>query len=1558
MPNKKVKMNSLIHRCFTTFLLNLIVLLSLPIGSQAETQNTSKTNIPLKVKIVFDTAEGHTIPDDYVRNISLWKYDCSDFVDEVILKKENNWEYTFQIPEDEFLGYADYRIADTNNITDGSESEHLIITTGTGTIENPLTFTVAPVKILINWHTTSEIDTPDEASFSIRYDSNFVERVDLSKSTSWESTFWLPSENIYGFYFTESSPFSFDNSNSIVPNGTGSLSDPWIFNLYPAKVKIDWDNAAEISHPDSHAIQLVKGDTTIGIATLSTANNWQHIFWVPDADFSDYSVQESIHIDGSIWSDVSVNGDGSISNPWSFTLAPLRFQKQWNITDGEILPDSIQIKVVKGDVIEYVNLLKSENWQYIRWVPATDIEDYQIVEIVPEIHEKSQASVSGLRDLSLYTGSTILLYTQMRWVNMDNLEPPSSVFIYLYKGNEYINTITLYKDSDWKGNFSIPASENVRDYRIILGSGYSSYSTNVTVTGTATEEDPWVITGTPLKVIKKWNRANTEDFPDHVNVLLKYGEVYVASAGLNEQNNWEHIFWVSAPDFNQYSVEEDNLYNPTQIGIGTLSDPLILTNSTKRVKISVNFNNPDNLSLPDGIWMFLCKKSNWHCTSGIALSSPNWSGYIFTDDLVLDNLDDISFISEIPQIPPDSFHNYISFGDSPVSGTGTDDNPFVLELSPFYVEKHWETPNEIEIPDNIQLSIINTQTSQNSFSISKNKDWKQFIWVPELNFVNYSIVENDNDNLWTYNTTQKGSGRKSDPVIITNTFVPSKKIYVKLVCDDSYGVTPPYSQFFYLKKDDETIGNKSLRNNILDYFIIPGNEFTQVNDYKIYDGSSPITTVGKGTEEDPLIINFIPMKIIKKWIVPKGIDIPTLSSYIVVNDSQSTFIRTKVLTYDSDKPSEEFYFWVSEPDFKNYWIREYSSTYFNQSVKGSGSMNDPAIVTNTYIPHDYFWVKSIWDSSNDIYQSDVDLSVSLALYKGDNSIAFTTLTKSNNWLNYFAINEENLGDFRNFHIIDSFGEVETTGTGTKDDPWIIKNTALNIKKEWEDNINYSVPDSIIVSILKDNQEKGYITLDQQKNWQSTWYLPTSEIENIGQYHFEERTEDIGPFKLTQSGIGTANNPLILHNSYCTQCNKTLNVQVIWDDNDNLNKTRPQYGVYINLYKNNEEITGYRITDEDGWKYSFKYLDSNYEYNIDVLDNPKFYYYDISKSGDYWLVTFHYCPTCTFTIDAVKVWKDEGNRKNTRPEKVGIQLYDESGKIGEPKYISIPNYVTWWNLDNRKTYYIKELKVYNYHSKITKETELSLSSNDYLMYNITNTFTGEGWGNAEEDSEEDYRFYDEYGMYYCEDGVKYYNWYYNEDMSPDYNRPQRGDNCGSGKSSLSKKLPGTGFAPGVITKLKPLLKPYSLLTASVKFEIPTLGLSTEVFGVPNTNGDYDVAWLNKNVGWLQDTPFPGRFSAGNSVIVGHNYVANGTPGPFAHLEDLTYGDSIVISAFGEKYIYLVKSVEVVFADTPQVMSQNTDFSELTLITCKYFDEATGEYSGRIVIKASLQNVTEK
>ena len=83
---------------------------------------------------------------------------------------------------------------------------------------------------------------------------------------------------------------------------------------------------------------------------------------------------------------------------------------------------------------------------------------------------------------------------------------------------------------------------------------------------------------------------------------------------------------------------------------------------------------------------------------------------------------------------------------------------------------------------------------------------------------------------------------------------------------------------------------------------------------------------------------------------------------------------------------------------------------------------------------------------------------------------------------------------------------------------------------------------------------------------------------------------------------------------------------------------------------------------------------------------------------------------------------------------------------------------------------------------------------------------------------------------------------------------------------------------------------------------------------------------------------------------------GLPGVFNQIELLKYGDVIYIEAFGERYTYMVDDVETVFADTPQVLSQKTDQSLLTLLTCKYWDEETGEYNGRIVVQSVLQSVS--
>ena len=211
--------------------------------------------------------------------------------------------------------------------------------------------------------------------------------------------------------------------------------------------------------------------------------------------------------------------------------------------------------------------------------------------------------------------------------------------------------------------------------------------------------------------------------------------------------------------------------------------------------------------------------------------------------------------------------------------------------------------------------------------------------------------------------------------------------------------------------------------------------------------------------------------------------------------------------------------------------------------------------------------------------------------------------------------------------------------------------------------------------------------------------------------------------------------------------------------------------------------------------------------------------------------------------------------------------------------------------------------------------------------------------------------DEEGCYYYEKNIKYYYFFYDEaHPKKNYLKFIVTETPGPVLS-----LPGTGFAPGVRTRLNVQSQPYQSYVSKVMLEIPSLRIKSEILGVPEVNGTYDISWLGAHIGWLQNTAFPGRFESGNSVLTGHVVNSEGKPGVFFHLDSLRYGDEIRITAFGEYYRYSVVSNEVVYADTPQVLSQNTDKSLLTLLTCKYYNQATGQYDGRVVVKAVLDDV---
>jgi LPXTG-site transpeptidase (sortase) family protein len=166
---------------------------------------------------------------------------------------------------------------------------------------------------------------------------------------------------------------------------------------------------------------------------------------------------------------------------------------------------------------------------------------------------------------------------------------------------------------------------------------------------------------------------------------------------------------------------------------------------------------------------------------------------------------------------------------------------------------------------------------------------------------------------------------------------------------------------------------------------------------------------------------------------------------------------------------------------------------------------------------------------------------------------------------------------------------------------------------------------------------------------------------------------------------------------------------------------------------------------------------------------------------------------------------------------------------------------------------------------------------------------------------------------------------------------------------SARLPDTGFAPGRISLLpiQPDLLAYG--ATDLTLEIPTQNRAMSIVGVPYTVRGWDVTWLGNQAGYLDGTAFPTW--AGNSVITGHVYMQNGLPGPFVNLAKLKYGDRIIIRFAGQRYIYEVRTNRVVSPKDKSVF-KHEDYSWLTLVTCRDYNETTDSYDRRLAVRAVL------
>ena len=341
----------------------------------------------------------------------------------------------------------------------------------------------------------------------------------------------------------------------------------------------------------------------------------------------------------------------------------------------------------------------------------------------------------------------------------------------------------------------------------------------------------------------------------------------------------------------------------------------------------------------------------------------------------------------------------------------------------------------------------------------------------------------------------------------------------------------------------------------------------------------------------------------------------------------------------------------------------------------------------------------------------------------------------------YIVNEEDIleGTVKNVVIAenDKVREKDNKEVPTSD---ISKDFELkkSTKSKPENNIFYVLGEKIIYDVEVTN--KGNITLDVKvkdpitEEKEVTINIAPGETKNVEFTHIVT-AEDVDATKVINVATGEVENedpkpsnpqedPV---NEYIS-----VNVEKIWEDNDNQDGYRPE-SINVQLLANGEE-KGEQVTlnDENNWKYSWTELfkkenekDINYTVKEIAVDK-----YETTITGDYKdkiTITNTHIPETT-SLTGNKKWEDNDNQDGKRPESIKIILNKqiENGEVQEAGNQIITAEDNWtYNFENIPVYESGKILTYSISEEAVEGYTMQIDGNNIINTHIPETFTIEG-----------------------------------------------------------------------------------------------------------------------------------------------------------------------------------------------------------------------------------------
>lgn len=162
------------------------------------------------------------------------------------------------------------------------------------------------------------------------------------------------------------------------------------------------------------------------------------------------------------------------------------------------------------------------------------------------------------------------------------------------------------------------------------------------------------------------------------------------------------------------------------------------------------------------------------------------------------------------------------------------------------------------------------------------------------------------------------------------------------------------------------------------------------------------------------------------------------------------------------------------------------------------------------------------------------------------------------------------------------------------------------------------------------------------------------------------------------------------------------------------------------------------------------------------------------------------------------------------------------------------------------------------------------------------------------------------------------------------------------------LPATGFAPGFEVNNTSHIEGQLSTMDTLQIEIPEIGIQTDIVGIAQEGNSWNVDWLTTAVGHLAGTAYPTH--VGNTVIAGHINLPDGSDGPFVAVDQLQWGDEIIIHLDGSEFTYEVRNIYSTNPHDLNVLKKSDGYDWITLITCANFNAQDAIYTQRVIVEA--------